>query len=128
MFVYGMTLTMLTVLIVEDDVLVSMGTATMLEDLGHKPIEVYSGREALACLNSRSDIDLVITDQGMPGMSGLELAKSIRAIWPKLPIILATGYSELPNSDNLDLPRLAKPFPQEDLAAMIRDVMGQPDR
>jgi len=115
----------LTVLVVEDDVLVSMGTVTMLEDLGHKAIEAYSGQEALACLHSRSDVDLVITDQGMPGMSGLELARTIQVNWPNLPIILATGYSDMPNGEKLDLPRLTKPFPQEDLAAMIRDVMAQ---
>jgi CheY-like chemotaxis protein len=119
---------MLTVLVVEDEVLVSMGTATMLEDLGHRPIEVYSGREALACLHSRSDVDLVITDQGMPGMSGIELARSIQVTWPGLPIILATGYTESPNGEKPGLPRLMKPFPQEDLAAMIADVMAQSGR
>jgi CheY-like chemotaxis protein len=116
---------MFTVLVVEDDVLVSMGTATMLEDLGHKAIEVYSGQEALACLNGRSDVDLVITDQGMPGMSGLELASAIQVAWPNLPIILATGYTEIPNGEKLGLPRLMKPFLQEDLAAMIEDVMAR---
>lgn len=114
---------MLTVLVVEDEVLVSMGTATMLEDLGHKPIEVYSGQEALACLRSRSDVDLVITDQGMPGMSGIELARAIRATWPSLPIIFATGYPELPKGEGLGLPTLMKPFLQDDLAAMIKEVM-----
>jgi CheY-like chemotaxis protein len=116
---------MFTVLVVEDDVLVSMGTTTMLEDLGHKPIEAYSGREALDCLHSRSDIDLVITDQGMPGMSGLELASTIQVTWPNLPIILATGYTEMPNGEKPGLPRLMKPFLQEDLAAMIKDVMAR---
>lgn len=116
---------MLTVLVVDDEVLITMGTAAMLEDLGHKVIEAYSGREALACLYSRSDVNLIITDQGMPGMSGMELAETIQATWPSLPIILATGYSELPNGENRNLPRLVKPFSQEDLAAMIKEVTRQ---
>jgi CheY-like chemotaxis protein len=116
---------MLTVLVVEDDVLVSMGIATMLEDLGHKAVEVYSGQEALARLHSRSDIDLVITDQGMPGMSGIELAKYIQSSWPTLPVVLATGYAKPQNGEDLDLPRLEKPFLQDDLAAAIRDAMAR---
>jgi CheY-like chemotaxis protein len=116
---------MLTVLVIDDEVLITMGTATMLEDLGHTAVEAYSGSQALAHLRSRSDVDLVITDHGMPGMSGLELARTIRATWPNLPIILATGYSELPNGDNQSLPRLTKPFSQDDLAASIKTVMTQ---
>lgn len=115
----------LTVLVVEDEVLVSMGTVAMLEDLGHKPIEAYSGQEALAYLKSRSDIDLVLTDLGMPGMNGAELARTIQVTWPNLPIILTTGYVEAPNGEKLSLPRLTKPFLQTDLAAAINDVMVQ---
>jgi CheY-like chemotaxis protein len=116
---------MLTVLVVEDEVLINMGIVSMLEDMGHKAIDAYSGQEALACLKSRSGIDLVITDLGMPGMNGMELAKSIQVTWPNLPIILATGYTEAPSGEKSSLPKLMKPFLQEDLAAMIKDVMAK---
>ena len=68
----------------------------MLEDLGHTPIEAHSGSEALAKLASGTPVDIVITDHAMPAMTGLQLARSIQEKHPGLPIILATGYAELP--------------------------------
>jgi CheY-like chemotaxis protein len=124
-FIRGVLSVMLTVLVVEDEVLINMGIVSMLEDLGHKAIDAYSGQEALARLNSLSGIDLVITDLGMPGMSGMELAKSIQVTWPNLPVILATGYTEAPNGEKSNLPKLTKPFSQEDLAAAIKGVMAK---
>jgi len=106
------------VLVVDDDVLVCTGTVAMLEDLGHTVIEANSGAQALALLESVGDIDLVITDQLMPNMTGLELIQRMRERRPELRVILATGYAELP-SDAGALPRLPKPFRQEDLARMV---------
>ncbi|RXT55612.1 hybrid sensor histidine kinase/response regulator [Bosea sp. Tri-44] len=109
-----------TILVVDDDALVSMGTAAMLEDLGHTAIEVMSGAKALEALTADQRIDLVITDHAMPGMTGAELARHIRRSHPNLPIILASGYAELPDDDGLaDLLRLGKPFAQAQLAAAI---------
>jgi CheY-like chemotaxis protein len=99
----------------------------MLEDLGHTAIAAPSGRMALEILRSADSIDLVITDQIMPDMTGAELAKAIRAEWPKLPVILATGFAETP-LDSVPLPRLAKPFKQTDLADRIVSVHSQTDR
>jgi CheY-like chemotaxis protein len=63
----------------------------------------------------------------MPGMTGSELARQIRKAWPTLPVILATGYAELPNGEEPGLPRLSKPYRQEDLAAQIAQaVRGRP--
>ena len=111
----------LVVVAVDDDNLVLMNTASMLEDLGHKVFEATSGREALDILRREKTIDLVISDQAMPHMTGLQLAEAIKSEWPKLPIILATGYSELP--PGADLPKLAKPFMQHDLAKAIAGVL-----
>jgi CheY-like chemotaxis protein len=109
-----------TVLVVDDDVLVSMGTAAMLEDLGHTAIEVMSGAKALEALTTNERIDLVITDHAMPGMTGAQLARRIRTSRPDLPIILASGYAEIPDDNGLaDLLRLGKPFAQAQLAAAI---------
>lgn len=59
----------------------------------------------------------------MPQMSGVQLAQEIRARRPDLPIILATGYAELPNDVSSDLPRLDKPYMQDDLARAIRTAV-----
>jgi PAS domain S-box-containing protein len=114
----------LVVLAVDDDPLVLTNTIAMLEDIGHTAIAAPSGRIALDILRSHDSIDLVITDQIMPDMTGAELAKAIRAEWPKLPIILATGFAEAP-SDRVALPRLAKPFTQADLAEKISALQSQ---
>jgi CheY-like chemotaxis protein len=112
----------LVVLAVDDDVLVRMGTAAMLEDLGHTVREANSGEEALKILAQGTKIDLVVTDQAMPRMTGVQLAEAIQAGRPGLPIILATGYAELPIGIGSTLPRLSKPFTQEQLANALKEA------
>jgi CheY-like chemotaxis protein len=112
------------VLVVDDDNLVLMNTAAMLEDLGHEVVEAASGEQALRALRRGRQIDLVITDQLMPGMTGTQLLAAIKAEWPHLPILLATGYAELPPGTDPDLPKLGKPFRQDDLARAMDLVLG----
>jgi CheY-like chemotaxis protein len=111
------------VLVVDDDPLVLAGTAGMLEDLGHEVIEANSGEQAVQAVERDTAIELVVTDLSMPGMSGLELARHIREHRRGLPVILASGHMDLPGTAGHDLPRLAKPFRQDDLAALITRVM-----
>ena len=108
----------LCILYVDDDPLVLTNTVAMLEDLGHTAIAASAGRQALDVLREEDSIDLVITDEIMPGITGTELAKAIRAEWPELSIILATGFAEAP-LDRGRLPRLRKPFSQTELAEII---------
>ncbi len=104
---------------VDDEPLLTMTTADMLTDLGHRPIEAESGARALEMLKAHGDIDLMITDQAMPGMSGIELAKQARQLRPNLKIILATGYDSLPKGLDIELERLPKPYFEHDLSAAI---------
>jgi PAS domain S-box-containing protein len=120
------TIDPLVVLAVDDDSLVLMNTIAMLEDLGHRVFPATSAREALALLRHEK-VDLVLTDYAMPQTNGLQLAKAIRARHPDLPVVLATGFAELAADDDPDLPRLSKPFLQQDLVHMIWQVAG-PDR
>jgi PAS domain S-box-containing protein len=115
----------LTVLVVDDDRLVLTNMVAMLEDLGHKVFAATGGQEALAMLRRESAIDLVITDQAMPQMKGTQLIAAINVEWPGLPIILATGYAELPADIEAMQPRLAKPFLQYDLILAVNDAMLQ---
>ena len=96
-----------------------MNTTAMLEELGHKVIEASSGGHALDIMRSEPTIDLVVSDQAMPGMTGAQLIESIKADRPELPIILATGYSELPAGVGENIPRLSKPFRERELADAI---------
>jgi CheY-like chemotaxis protein len=105
------------VLLVDDDRLVLRSTTAMLEDLGHEVVAVPSGQAALDVVTQGGpSLDLVIADQLMPGMTGLQLAHEIRAMRPGLPVLLATGYGELPPETDATLPRLTKPFTQRQLA------------
>jgi signal transduction histidine kinase len=112
-----------TILLVDDDALVCSSTSSMLADLGHQVREASSGKVALEILHAGAVVDLVLTDQAMPGMTGLQLAAQIRAAWPELPIMLTTGYAELQDRQGLNLPRLVKPYGQEEMAAAIASLM-----
>ena len=113
----------LTILVVDDDPLVLMGTVDMLEDLGHDVMQANSGREALELLHGRS-VDLVVSDQSMPQMTGAQLATKIRESHPNLPIVLATGYADLPPDIPAGIKRLGKPFSQKELAQVVSATTG----
>jgi CheY-like chemotaxis protein len=105
-----------------------MSTVEMLEDLGHTAIEASSGRQALEILESGRAVDLMMTDQAMPGMTGVELVGIVRRRHPALPVLLATGYADLPAGEGTDLPRLGKPYMQNHLEAAINRLLANPVR
>ncbi|GIQ72124.1 hybrid sensor histidine kinase/response regulator [Bradyrhizobium sp. RD5-C2] len=113
------------ILLVDDDPLIAMSTMEMLEDLGHRVIGASSGPHALDILRSDQEIDLMMTDHVMPGMTGLELAAASRELRPHLVVLLATGYAELPDGTQVDLPRLAKPYHQDQLRERLDQLLGQ---
>ena len=111
------------VLLVDDDPSVLASTAAMVEDLGHSAVEAASAAVALDVLRSTQEIDLVLTDYAMPGVTGTRLAAQIDGVRPGLPVVIITGYGEA--SDELfGLPRLNKPFRQQQLAALIEKLLG----
>ncbi len=113
----------LVILAVDDDVLVLMGTVGLLEDLGHEVLESYSGPDALKILEDRPDIDLIITDHAMPKMTGVQLAQIVHQTRPEMPIILASGYAEMPEGGEKHIAaRLEKPFGDKGLEKAIKQV------
>jgi signal transduction histidine kinase len=112
------------VLVVDDDPLIVASTAAMLEDAGHMVVESSSGQRALDVLRLGTQVDVVVTDHAMPGMTGLELARRIHQGSPSLPVILVSGYADLPASAEIQMPRLAKPYKQQDLLDLIARAMG----
>jgi signal transduction histidine kinase len=113
-----------TILLVDDDPLVSSSTTAMLEELGHRVIETSSVAQALDTLCAGTAVDCVITDQAMPGATGVVLANTIREYWPDLPVILSSGYADLPENQETDLPRLAKPYRITTLSSLLAQVLG----
>jgi PAS domain S-box-containing protein len=116
----------LRVVAVDDDALVLMNTIAMLEDLGHTVFEAFSGKQALEILQREDSVDLVITDQAMPHMTGTQLAKAIKQEWPNVSVLLATGYAEIKPEDDIGLPKLSKPFLQGELAATLARLYPTP--
>jgi signal transduction histidine kinase len=110
-----------SVLVVDDDPLVGTLTVSMLEELGHAATFVLSAAAALPLLRN-TEFDLMITDHMMPEMTGAALVEEVRGFKPGLPIILATGYADLPAGRAQQLPRLSKPYSGEELAAVLANV------
>jgi PAS domain S-box-containing protein len=113
----------LCILVVDDDSLVLTSTCLLLEDLGHRVITATSGAQGLELFEKNPAIDLVITDMAMPHMSGAQLADAIRTLKAGMPIILATGYAERLEGFASGLPRLSKPFTQQNLVEIIASAM-----
>jgi CheY-like chemotaxis protein len=117
----------LTVLAVDDDELVLINTVALLEDLGHNVIEAFSAEEALEIFRAHADIDLLITDQAMPNMTGVDLIAAIDDIRPNIPTIIASGYGEGVALSGREVVRLGKPFNQTHLASAVAKAMEGTD-
>lgn len=111
----------LVVVAVDDDALVLLNTVAMLEDLGHSVFSASSGKQALEILRRENQVGVVVTDQAMPHMTGVQLAQAIATEWPELPVILATGFAEVKGSA-AGLRKLSKPFTQNDLAGELARI------
>jgi signal transduction histidine kinase/CheY-like chemotaxis protein len=117
----------LKVLIVEDVALIRMTTVDMVESLGHTILEAGDGPQALALVQANPDIAVMLTDLGLPGMSGVQLVKEVRKLRPDLKIVIASGYSadaagngELP----ADVSFLPKPYNDSQLKRVFDDSAG----
>lgn len=102
------------VLLVEDEVLLRMSTTDMLEQLGCSVAGVGSGEAALELLAQKGDYDLLVTDVGLPGISGEELATKVREQYPSLPVVIASGYGR-PSLQGEGIQFVSKPYSSVDL-------------
>jgi CheY-like chemotaxis protein len=98
----------------------------MLRDIGYSVVEAASGSEALAALRGGIDVDLLITDYLMPGMTGAAMITEMHAGGYMLPALLITGYAATGEDVPSAVPRLAKPFRQVDLAARVDELLHRP--
>jgi CheY-like chemotaxis protein len=116
------------VLVVEDEMLLRMRAVDMVEDAGFTPVEAVDADEAIAILDSRSDIALLFTDIQMPGtMDGLMLAHAVHTRWPQIKIILVSGQLQLACIDiPADSRFFGKPLVARDMIAEMQSMIGQP--
>ncbi|MFN3671073.1 MAG: response regulator [Bosea sp. (in: a-proteobacteria)] len=114
----------LTVLVCEDDAIIRMDTADMIRDFGHTVLEAENGLSALG-MAGEQPIHILLTDIGLPDISGDELARRLRAVSPEIAIIFATGRDEVPGFENA--PRtvlLRKPYRQHSLEKVLATILG----
>ncbi|MEO8153233.1 MAG: PAS domain S-box protein [Rhizobacter sp.] len=109
----------MVVLVVDDDDLVLNTTKALFEELGHTVVAAGSGQQALELLREKPEIQLLLTDHAMPGMSGAELIEVVRADHADLPVILASGYAELAADLSVAVVKITKPFDQAGLERVI---------
>jgi CheY-like chemotaxis protein len=114
------------VLVVEDEMLLRMRTVDMVEDAGFTSIEAVDADEAVAILESRSDIALLFTDIQMPGsMDGLKLAHAVHERWPPIKIILVSGQLRLANIDiPADSRFFGKPLEASEMIVEMQNIIG----
>ncbi len=116
-----------TVLVVEDESVVRGLIVEVLSDLGYNALETSDGPSGLEILRSRRRIDLLVTDIGLPGLNGRQLAEAGRQIRPELKVLFMTGYAENAAlaSGFLEpgMSMITKPFAMEVLATRIRDII-----
>ena len=112
-----------TILVVEDDAIVRMLIVDVLEELDYKVLEADGSEQALEILVATArHIDLMMTDVGLPGMDGRELALEARKMRPELPILFASGYAE-----SIDVPDgmhvIGKPFSIDELRDKVKGIL-----
>jgi PAS domain S-box-containing protein len=118
-----------TVLVVEDDPAVRMLVLDLLKELGYRAFEAEDAKTALPLLESDLRVDLLVTDVGLPGMNGRQLAEIARQHRPSLKVLFMTGYAQKAAErqgfleDGMDM--VAKPFAIELLASKIRTMISQ---
>jgi CheY-like chemotaxis protein len=115
------------VLVVEDEDAVRMLVVDVLRELGYSTLEACDGKAALPVLESAERIDLLVSDVGLPGLNGRQLAEIARQHRPGLQVLFITGYARNAQvrGDFLDsgMEMLAKPFSAEDLALSVRKMI-----
>ncbi|MFY0727464.1 response regulator [Pseudomonas sp. NFX15] len=112
------------ILVVEDDAIVRMLIVDVLDELEFQVLEADGSEQALKILkDTRQHVDLMMTDVGLPGMDGRELAIEARKLRPTLPILFASGYAE-----SIDVPEgmhlIGKPFSIDQLRDKVKGILG----
>jgi CheY-like chemotaxis protein len=111
--------------LVEDDAFIRMDTAEILRDLGYDVIEADSGEQGIELLHS-TDIDIVVADVGLPGISGPALAALAREAFPSVGLVFATGNSNLPDANRFSgSVLLPKPFTTAALDRAVKTAASQ---
>jgi signal transduction histidine kinase/DNA-binding response OmpR family regulator len=110
----------MSVLVVEDEPLILMSTVDMVEELGYSVLEAGSAESALSILGAEK-VDVLLTDVGLPGLSGIDLARIVKESWPEMRIVFASGDDNAKSASGIaDALQLPKPFTLDQLTAVLQ--------
>ena len=110
----------MSVLVVEDEPLILMSTVDMVEELGYSVLEAGSAESALSILGAEK-VDVLLTDVGLPGLSGIDLARIVNESWPEMRIVFASGDDNAKSASGIaDALQLPKPFTLDQLTAVLQ--------
>ncbi len=116
-----------TVLVIEDEPVVRGLVVEVLGDLGYRAIEAVDGPGGLEIVQSAQRIDLLITDVGLPGLNGRQVADAARALRPDLKVLFMTGYAEnaalVFGALDAGMTVITKPFTMDALATRVREII-----
>jgi CheY-like chemotaxis protein len=116
------------ILVVEDEALIRLWAADLLEENGFSVLEAKDAEAALKVLQSRPDVKLLFTDVQMPGsLNGIELAREVHARWPHVLLVITSGRerpmrAEIPDDGRF----VAKPYSAEELLGHVNDMLNKP--
>jgi CheY-like chemotaxis protein len=117
-----------TILVVEDDALLRMHAAGLLQDNGFSVVEAKNADDVLKLLETRDDVRLLFTDIQMPGScDGMDLARKVHALWPRILLVITSGrvrpaQAEIPDDGRF----VAKPYQANDLLTEVDDLLSKP--
>jgi two-component system, response regulator PdtaR len=115
----------ISILVVEDETLIRLWAADLLEESGFSVLEAENAEGALKILERRPDVKLVFTDVHMPGcLDGMDLAREVHARWPHILLVITSGRerptpSEIPDDGRF----VAKPYCAEELLGQVNDLL-----
>lgn len=114
-----------TILLIEDESLIRMGTVAMLEDAGHLVLEAANAEEALDVLHDHPEIRLVITDVQMPGvLDGLELVETMRRDYPEIRTLVTSGRASSRDAHDCGAHKfLSKPYSATELESVVEKLL-----
>lgn len=114
--------------LVEDEMIVNALTAEALTVAGFEVYQAYDGPSGLASVLAHPEIELLVSDVGLPGLNGRQVADAARAKYPNLPVLLVTGYAEQGDISAANLPAgmrvLSKPFDMDTLLEAVLRMIG----
>ena len=114
------------ILVVEDEPLIRLGLASVIEEAGYDVLEAVNADEAVRQLEKHDDVSLVLTDVDMPGsMDGIKLAHYVRGKWPPIQLVVISGKvgvrpGELPSGARI----VSKPYQEPALIHLVRSMVG----